>query len=491
MNSSFSTQDPSNRFGNPSNNDSDSNRGSFVSSSHQPQGINYKPNAENEKKNIWASLLKEVGVRGETRPAHLLILGDRGAGKRSLLKAMNKPFLRQLGIDPLAFEEIGSNYAMFESSYLYVRDIADMGEEGGQQEDSTLSRVNVWVISDPEMGAMIPKVLTPEDLEYTYAMIMPDTENPWEMMDQCEKWMSVLKEGIFQITPKLEFKVMNDLRERIENLFKTYEEPEFDADGKLIVKKIKNKNFEDSRAGDKLEEFDTSMMEDQEMIDNLKKEMDLPEGTLVTNLFIPVSVVVSKVDLIEHGEREIKATLEKNLDFIQYCLRKFCLTYGASLVFASANSNSNVPLLYEYFLNRIYDQEFPHPSNISDKGALFVPTGFDSRELIESSDVMKFVNDYKFKNQIEPAFNDIIQQTSKQAQPLAEVKVIECQDWKGQLENLYKQVQTKQLDSTRARGQIRGTAALASMAARKAPDNQILKVSSPATENVPGSTHAR
>mmetsp|Transcript_9677 Transcript_9677/g.14725 ORF Transcript_9677/g.14725 Transcript_9677/m.14725 type:complete len:324 (+) Transcript_9677:273-1244(+) len=323
---------------------------------------------------------------------------------------MNKPFLKQLGIDPMAFEEIGSNYAMFESSYLYVRDIADLGEEGGQQEDSTLSRVNVWIISDVEMGAMIPKVLTPEDLEYTYAMIVPDTENPWEMMDQCEKWMQVLKEGIYQITPNLEFKMMNELRERIENLFKTYEEPELDSEGKLIVKKIKNKNFDDSRAGgDKLEDFDTSMMEDQEMIDNLKKEMDLPDGTLVTNLFIPVSVVISKVDLIEHGEREIKGTLEKNLDFIQYCLRKFCLSYGASLVFASANSNSNIQLLYDYFLNRIYDSELIHPSNISDKGALFVPTGFDSKELIESSEVTKFVEDYKFKNQIEPTFNDIVQ----------------------------------------------------------------------------------
>jgi hypothetical protein len=38
------------------------------------------------------------------------------------------------------------------------------------------------------------------------------------------------------------------------------------------------------------------------MIDDLRKEMDLPEGTLVTNLFIPLAVVVSKVDLIQHGE---------------------------------------------------------------------------------------------------------------------------------------------------------------------------------------------
>jgi hypothetical protein len=44
--------------------------------------------------------------------------------------------------------------------------------------------------------------------------------------------------------------------------------------------------------------------------------MELPEGVLVTNLFVPCMVVCSKVDLIEHGEQEIKNLLERNLDFI-------------------------------------------------------------------------------------------------------------------------------------------------------------------------------
>jgi len=157
----------------------------------------------------------------------------------------------------------------------------------------------------------------------------------------------------------------------------------------LILKKVKNVNLnkgdpDDSR-GDisKMEEFDTSLMEDQDLMNDLRKEMELPEGTLVTNLFIPTAVICSKTDLIEHGDKEIKSTLEKNLELIQYFLRRFCLTYGSSLVFASVNSNSNVQLIYEYFLSRIYDSDFLHTSNINDKEALFVPTGFDSKELIE------------------------------------------------------------------------------------------------------------
>jgi len=44
--------------------------------------------------------------------------------------------------------------------------------------------------------------------------------------------------------------------------------------------------------------------------------MELPEGTLINNLFIPCMVVCSKVDLIEHGDKDIKDALEPNLDFI-------------------------------------------------------------------------------------------------------------------------------------------------------------------------------
>ena len=50
------------------------------------------------------------------------------------------------------------------------------------------------------------------------------------------------------------------------------------------------------------------------MMEDLRKEMELPEGTLVTNLFIPVSIVCSKVDLIEHGEKEIKSILNNKLN---------------------------------------------------------------------------------------------------------------------------------------------------------------------------------
>ena len=50
--------------------------------------------------------------------------------------------------------------------------------------------------------------------------------------------MDALKKAIFQISPKLKLKTLEHLKERIEELYKTYVEPELDKDGKLINKKI-------------------------------------------------------------------------------------------------------------------------------------------------------------------------------------------------------------------------------------------------------------
>lgn len=227
---------------------------------------------DDEKKNLWRSLLQSVGQRTESRPAHILLLGDRNAGKRSLIKAMNKPFMKQMGMQLNIFDEIGSEYSLFESSFLYARDLFEMGGEESQQigMEENLTRINVWVISEEEMAIdMIPKVLGPEDLEFTFAIIVPDLEQPWDLMNQCEKWMKCLKEAIFKISPKLKLSVLEQLKERMEELYKTYKEPELDKDGKLINKKLKKIKKDDMNKSGL--DIDGGYQDDQEMMDDLRK----------------------------------------------------------------------------------------------------------------------------------------------------------------------------------------------------------------------------
>ena len=51
-----------------------------------------------------------------------------------------------------------------------------MDEENVKGNDENLTRINVWIINEPEMSEMISKVLRPEDLENTLAIVIPDLE---------------------------------------------------------------------------------------------------------------------------------------------------------------------------------------------------------------------------------------------------------------------------------------------------------------------------
>lgn len=53
----------------------------------------------------------------------------------------------------------------------------------------------------------------------------------------------------------------------------------------------------------------------------------------------------------------MREKVSEKISYIQYHLRKFCLNYGGSLVYVSNRNHTNLDVLYEYLLHRIY--KFP------------------------------------------------------------------------------------------------------------------------------------
>lgn len=92
---------------------------------------------------------------------------------------------------------MGSDFSTFDSSYIYVRDLSEEADGHDLNVDENMSRLNVWIVNEPDMGYMLTKVLKPEDLQYTFAIIMPDIEQPWLIMSQVQKWMQCLQDAIF------------------------------------------------------------------------------------------------------------------------------------------------------------------------------------------------------------------------------------------------------------------------------------------------------
>ena len=193
-------------------------------------------------------------------------------------------------------------------------------------------------------------------------------------MEQLKSWMAALSKCLFNIFPQMEPGVFDKMKQKIITHVKTYEEPQIDEHGKLIRKgrKVEKKN-------DK-EEDDGS--EDSE-IEDVRVEMPLPPGVLKVNLGIPVIVVCNKIDLLQASGEKSKF-LEEHLDFIQKHVREYSLQYGATVLFTSAKSNQdrNLDTLYQYMLSRLYDFDFYGKPQQLEKDQLFIPSGFDSLNLI-------------------------------------------------------------------------------------------------------------
>ena len=116
---------------------------------------------------------------------------------------------------------------------------------------------------------------------------------------------------------------------------------------------------------------------------DVRLDMPLGEGILKVNLGIPIIVLCNKIDII-HQSGEKAKLLQENLDFIQMHLREYALLYGATVMFTSAKSkeSKNLDTLYQYVNSRLYSYSFASKPQIVEKDELFIPSGFDSLNLI-------------------------------------------------------------------------------------------------------------
>ena len=187
--------------------------------------------------------------------------------------------------------------------------------------------------------------------------------------------------------------------------------------------------------------------------------MPLSQGVLKVNLGIPIIVLCNKIDII-HQTGEKAKILQENLDFIQMHLREYSLLYGASVMFTSAKAreSKNLDTLYQYINHRLYDKiKFAKKAQIVEKDELFIPTGFDSLNLIkqlQSGSVMMTGPDGQpltYEDVLRPQFTAMNNPSSKQftgrgAQQQNEV-FLESDDWQTLLQDKFRKQEKQESDS--------------------------------------------
>nr|XP_032826979.1 cytoplasmic dynein 1 light intermediate chain 1-like isoform X1 [Petromyzon marinus] len=294
---------------------------------------------EDEGQNLWLSILSEVSTRSRSKlPAgkSIFVLGEDGSGKTSL-------------IAKLQGAEDARKGRGLEYLYLNIHD----------EDRDDHARCNVWLLDgDVYHKGLLRFAATRENARDSLVLLVADLARPWLIMETLEKWSQVMREHLDSLAiPHTE---QRDMEHNLVRDFQSYAEP--GEEGSLASPRRTHA---------------TAIGEGDEE----SEPLPLGENTLTHNLGIPVVVVCTKSDAVNSLEKEYDYR-EEHFDFMQSHIRRFCLRYGAALIYTSLKEDKNVDLLYRYLLHRLYDFPFRTTAHVVEKDSVFIPAGWDNEKKI-------------------------------------------------------------------------------------------------------------
>uniref|UniRef100_A0A667XGH9 Dynein light intermediate chain n=1 Tax=Myripristis murdjan TaxID=586833 RepID=A0A667XGH9_9TELE len=291
------------------------------------------PNPEDDDgQDLWSTILSEVSTHSRSKlPSgkNVLVMGEVGSGKTTLVAKLQgvEEYMKGRGLEYLYFS-------------VHDDDIDDH------------TRCNAWVLDGDLYHKGLQGVAVPVDaIGNSLLLITVDMSRPWNALDSLQKWAAVAREHIDKLRVAPE--TLRELEHRLVKQFQEYTEPGSGEDGTP------------QRRGD-----------DEESV-----LLPLGDNTLTHNLGIPMVVVCTKCDAISTLEKEHDYR-DEHLDFIQLHIRRFCLQYGASLLYTSVKEMKNLDVLYKYLVHRLYGFPFHCPAQVVERDAVFIPSGWDNEKKI-------------------------------------------------------------------------------------------------------------
>ncbi|XP_034048232.1 cytoplasmic dynein 1 light intermediate chain 2 isoform X2 [Thalassophryne amazonica] len=292
-------------------------------------------NEEGEGQNLWSSILSEVSTRSSSKlPSgkNIVVFGEDGSGKTTAMAKLQGADHNKKGR--------GLEYL-----YLSVHD----------EDRDDLTRCNVWILDgDLYHKGLLKFAVSAQSLRDCLAIFVADMSRPWTIMESLQKWASVLRDHVDKL--KIPPEEMREMEQNMVRAFQEYTEPE-DATQASPQRRA------------------PTTCDDEAVV------LPLGDNTLTHNLGIPVLVVCTKCDAVSILEKEHDYR-EEHFDFIQSHVRRFCLQYGAGLIYTSVKEEKNLDLLYKYIVHKVYDFQFTTPALVVEKDAVFIPSGWDNEKKI-------------------------------------------------------------------------------------------------------------
>ncbi|KAG0737946.1 hypothetical protein G6F57_011054 [Rhizopus arrhizus] len=340
-----------------------------------------------EKDEIWSGILKGVASTKMVPTKNVLILGEMGAGKSTLIHYLkNDPGPQQQREETPVNYHVKSHYTPHIKTPVEENDLAlgysfiDVKDE----EHEAVARLGCYQLglSSAEFLPLLKFAVRSQTVADSCVVILLDWSRPWKFLETLRSWIHVLRYVTDEICKENTTNqwsqgkaVMDELKENLEHYLQTYTEP---SNGIVLTAStstssiVANPNPSTSTTTQAL---NTTNHTDQVVL-------PLTNGCLTTNFGIPIIVVCSKSDAMNNLE-QTHDYKEDQFDYIQQTLRSICMKYGAALFYTSSYQPYTYHQLREYILHRlltINGKPYPFQSRaqVVERDTVFVPSGWDS-----------------------------------------------------------------------------------------------------------------
>lgn len=305
---------------------------------------------------IWDSILKEVAHATRVPDSVLLLLGRPGVGKRTLVDALLAHAC------PAAAAAAGTEDSAEGHSRAVALDYAYFGVRDPELDDAASApdyvcpaACSALILEDVRHEKLLrSRLLNLGGLRHCAALVCLDLKEPCTMMEDLRQWLELLQRLTAELMQDLPVGEQDELRARISKAMDGCAEPtagEGDASG-------------------------------------APEDVNGTSSRLAYNLGIPLVVAVTRAD----GARALES--QKTIGWaetIEAHVRSECLAYGATIVFTivQPKKNSNIDVLYEYLMHRLYGYAFKRQAVPSSRDALFVPSGWDDQSKLDQDSLQR------------------------------------------------------------------------------------------------------
>ncbi|KAM4065555.1 dynein light intermediate chain (DLIC) domain-containing protein [Hirsutella rhossiliensis] len=292
-----------------------------------------------QKRNLWTSMLESVASGKKLPEKNILVLGGTPESQREFLESLSGTTARR-SFDRQKMPPIANNFAL---GYTYY-DVLDADQE------DTLARVSLYLLSQPstEFAPLVSPLLTAETVPNTTLVILLDWSQPHLWLRQLWNWIQVLEQVMSHVKA--------EARNEMEEVMASWKER--GRGGATINLDGTPSTTGTTGDGDGL--------------------LPLGPGEWTEPLGLPLSVVCQNAQKMEFLEKSM-GWKEPDFDTVLQYLRTVLLRHGASLIYTSQNTTSQLPVLLHSTLgitSLLKRQPLKH--NVIDRDKIVVAPNWDS-----------------------------------------------------------------------------------------------------------------